>query len=48
METLRGIDGAVTEFKEKLWAGMVESITVGKEDGMTVRFKGGVEIKISS
>ena len=42
------IDGAVTEFKEKLWSGMVESLTVGRDGDVTVRFKGGVEIRVKN
>ena len=46
IKTLQGMDGVMTEFKEKVWNGMVESLTVYKDGGKKVRFKGGVEISV--
>jgi len=46
IQTLKEIGDAVTEFDDRLWSSLVESVTVyGKEDA-TFLFKGGTEIRI--
>lgn len=47
IRTLRGIEGdVVTEFDESLWSGMVESMEVGSDGGITVKFRGGMKVKV--
>lgn len=43
---LKKRDRVVTEFDERLWGGLVEYVTVGREKEITFRFREGTEIAI--
>ena len=42
--TLKNRTEPVAEFDERLWASMVECVTVGVDKGLTVVFRDGMEI----
>ncbi len=46
IEMLQEMDGCITEFEDRLWAGTVESMTIHEKGKATVRFKGGIEIDV--
>ena len=44
---LEELDGEITEFQDRLWAGTVESMTIHGKDKATVTFKGGIDIRVN-
>ena len=43
---LQGMNGGITEFQDRVWAGSVESMTIFEKGKATVKFKGGIEIEV--
>lgn len=43
---LREMDAGVTEFKDSVWAGAVESMTICGKTKAMITFKGGIEIEV--
>ena len=46
LDTLRKVDGAVSEFDEVLWSSTVDFITVFSSKDIRITFKGGIEIQL--
>ena len=36
----------LTEFDESLWSAAIENVTIGKDGGLTFRFRNGAEMKV--
>ncbi len=44
IKILKAQDGIITEFDERLWSGMVDFVTVGRNKEIAVTFGDGTEI----
>ena len=43
---LQEMDGCITDFEDRLWAGAVESMTIHEKGKATVTFKGGIKVEV--
>ena len=48
LQTLCDIDGEQREFDEELWKGLLDHILIQEDGAVTVIFRGGIHIKITS
>ena len=44
IKVLKSQDGAIRDFDDRFWGGMVEFVTVGRDKEITVTFRDGTEI----